>query len=463
MPWQEISPGRWQRPIGENERMIKWIGDRGHLHGQEHWSVTATGTLTFSRPLEQPDLVSRLRRAWASLRFTHPSIAATPNVDTLDYIVPDSTALGEWTKETFHVIRDPGSNVNNLIANIKPAPHVVGYYFLESSQMVLHTAHWRTDGVGAFQLLNTFFAAIAADEDPASIEWGNEFARLTPSIEDVLELPSEPSTEIKAAAADCLASFGKVPGSVGLPYRGDPTTRPGGTRGVRYSLSDLASTSVLAACKAQGLRLLSAIHASLAISNLELGMSNSNQSDGGRGHYTSTMRFNLRPYLGPPFDSPQYASALYTGGYFSSVPPGVSWHEAAAQYETLYANGLSRDFLLARREYAVKALGMMTRNSGSTLTRSEIDISSIDDAGNLVTPVHYCRVGPKEDTLELAVEDISLGVECLTRESYLFCWVFRGKITFHLVYNEVFYSSAFMERTLEALVRNLKTALEVED
>ncbi|KAJ2984006.1 hypothetical protein NUW58_g6153 [Xylaria curta] len=460
MPWQEISPGHWQRPIGENERMIKWIGDRGHLQGQEHWSITATGTLTFSHPLEQHDLVSRLRRAWAIFRFGHPSIAATSGVDTLDYVVPTPVTLEQWTEETFHVILDPDSKVSDLIANIRPTPYVVGYYFIESNQMVLHMAHWRTDGVGALQLLNAFFAAIAADTDHASVQWGTEPARLTPSIEDVLELPLEPTPEIKAATTDCLASFGKIPGSVGLPYQGDIATSPRGTRGVRYSFSELASASILAACKAQGLRLLSAIHASLAIINLKLGV---NQSIGDRGHYTSTMRFNLRPYLKSPFNSPQYASALYTGGFFSLVNPDVSWKEAAAQYEALYANGLSRYFLSARREYAIKALGMMTQNAGSTLIRSEIDISSIDDTENIVAQVHYGRAEPKGSRLELAVEDINIGVECLTRENYLFCWVFRGEIKFHLVYNEAFYSSIFMERTLEALVQNLQRALGIEN
>ncbi|KAI1314103.1 hypothetical protein F5Y03DRAFT_402335 [Xylaria venustula] len=463
MPWHEVSPRHWTRSIGENERMIKWIGDRGHIQGQEHWSITATGTLAFSCLPEQRDLVSRLRRAWASFRFAHPSIAATASIGTLDYVVPTSEALEEWNKETFRVILDPDSNVDDLVANLRPTPYVVGYYFLESNQMVLHMAHWRADGTGALQLLNAFFAAVAADEDHAAIQWGREITRLTPSIEDVLELPSEPTTEIKAAAAGCLASFSKVPGSVGLPYYGDITTKPRGTRGIRYSFSDSANASVLAACASKGLRLLSAIHASLAIVNLELGASSSNQSIGEQGHYTSTMRFNLRLYLKPPYNSPQYAAALYTGGFFSSLDPGASWQEAAAQYEALYANGLSREFLSARREYAIKALGMMAQNAASGPIRSEIDISYIDAVESLVSPAHYGSVGPKGGTLELAVEDISIGVECLTRESYLFCWAFRGKITFHLVYNEAFYSSIFMERALEALALNLKAALEIEE
>lgn len=462
MSWRQISPAHWQRLVGENERMIKWIGERGHPMGREQWSITAVATFAFSRHLDDDVSFSRLGRAWAILRFTHPSIAATASTNTLDYRVPDLAMLHDWIGDTLHVISDLDANASDLIAALKPSPNVNGYFLPHAEQFIIHIAHWRTDGFGALQLLNAFFEALAADLDPATTVWGEEPARLSPCIEEVLELPVEPTDEIRVATAECLATVTHVAGSVGLPYRGDNTTKPAGTRGARRSLSVAASASILAACEARGLKPLSAVHASLAATNFKFASGGSSASEPvGKRHYTSTMRFSLRPYLRAPFNTAQHASALYTGGYFAAVEADASWRENAEQYDGLYSASLSRRFLLARRQYATQALDGMIRSAGSGgPVRSEIDISSVDDAEKLVVPVHHCRNTDRDEgALELEVKDISLGVECLVRETYLFFWIYRGKIEFNLVYNEAFYDASYMETILDALENSLKSEL----
>nr|UOS85816.1 acetylase/deacetylase [Hypoxylon rubiginosum] len=453
MPWLEVSPSHWQRPLGENERMIKWIGDRAHAAGREHWSITVVGSFTLSGSLRDGKLEEKLRKAWMLLRFRHPSIASTAGADTVDYHVPDAKALEQWADETLNVISDSTTTAETLFASFKPSPYITGYFLPHTQQFVLHAAHWRTDGFGALQLLNAFFDALASNLDPAALPWGDEQARLVPSVEEVLELPEKATPEIQAATAGCLRSGALVAGSIGLPYGGDANTKPGGTHSVRRSLSESATASILAACDARNIRPLSAVHASLAAANYAGSASSAN----GTGHYTSTMRFSLRPYLREPFNSAQYASALYTGSYMAKVAPSNSWQENAAQYNELYAAGLSREFLIARRQFAIQVLEMLSRAGELGPPRSEVDISSVDDAEKLVSPVHH---GGK-DGGALEVNDVSLGLECLAKETYLFFWIFRGKIEFNLVYNEAFYDKASMEEVVDTTVEALKKGLQV--
>nr|QNC49730.1 Hfaza2B [Hypoxylon fragiforme] len=455
MSWSEIQPRHWQRPLGENERMIKWIGDRSHPAGREHWSITVIGTFTLWGSLKDSNILPKVRNAWKLLRFQHPSIASTAGTDVLDYLIPDHTALEQWASETLHVISDATITAGDLVPDLKPSPYVTGYFLPHTGEFVLHTAHWRTDGPGALQLLNAFFVALASDEDSATLAWGEEHVRLAPSIEEVLELPEKATPEIQAATAECLKSGALVAGSIGLPFRADPDIRPGRTNMIRRRLSEATSNAILARCKERGIKPLSAIHASLAAANF----AGSASSPDGTGHYTSTMRFSLRPYLRKPFDSAQYASALYTGSYMAKVAPDSSWEENATQYDKLYTAGLSREFLIARRQFALQVNGLLQRTGQLGPPRSEVDISSIEDGDKLVTQVHYFG-GGREGGLE--VLDFSLGLESTSKESYLVFWTYRGRVELNLVYNEAFYDQAVMVGILDTLEGSLRKALQVE-
>jgi hypothetical protein len=471
--------------------MIKWIGDRSHPTGREHWSVTAIGSFALRSDAGGTTELSptTLRKAWMLLRFQHPSIAATASDDTVDYLVPDPTALAQWADETMTVVSSPGVTANELVATMKPSPFATAFFLPHTQQVVLHTAHWRTDGHGILHLLNAFFDALASvlsagpDVDPAAaLAWGDEHARLAPAVEELLGVPDTPTPAIRAAAAESLATTALAAGSVGLPWE-RAAQQPGGTRGVRRSVPEPATRAVLAACKARGLRLRAAVHASLAAANFlgAAGESSQQQRTEGSGgacsYYTSTMRFSLRPYIPELSDgSPQHAAGLYTGGYFARVSSAQTWQEHAAQYEALYAAGLSSQFLLARRQYAVEALGRFQTVATSAgagagarpAPRSEVDISTVDDAEELVAPARRIvnvyqgsgEGGGGEGVLE--VRDVSLGVECLAQETYLFFWTFRGRIEFHLVYNDAFYEAADMAEILSVVERVLLKELYVE-
>lgn len=435
--------------------MIKWIGDQGHSAGKEQWSINATGTFIATAPggrLTSDELWRRVRKAWMCLRFQHPGIASTADEQNLEYHVPDPTILGNWADETLHRLSDAGTTVGDFCANLGYSPYAVGYFFAATGQFLIHTSHWRTDGQGAFGLLNAFFEALAADMDPYTLSWGEEVNRLPPSIEETLDIPKQPTDAIRQATADCLASGRHVVGSVGLPFQ---DSSPGGTRSLRRTLSQPLTELITKACQARGLRLVSAVHASLATANFA--------ESHGQGHYTSNIRFSLRPYLKAPYNGAEYSAALYTGSYMAKVEPGTLWQNIAAYYDRLYRDGLSPEFLIARRQFAVQALGMMQAGGPGGKrppSRSEIDISSVDEAQILIAPVIQ---GRGADGLKVEVMDVALGLECQAKECYLFFWVFRGRIELNLVYNEAFYEEKLMNRALNIVTSTLGKELRIDE
>ncbi|KXX81824.1 hypothetical protein MMYC01_201860 [Madurella mycetomatis] len=209
------------------------------------------------------------------------------------------------------------------------------------------------------------------------------------------------------------------------------------------------TAAVLDACRARNISLVSAVHASCAaLTRLEA------SPDHRHKHYTSTMRFSLRPHLPPPYRTADYAAALYTGGYMSRAEASQPWLATAQQYEHEYRTGITAEFLKCRRQYAIEVLRVLQQNPPPPDSpQSEVDISSVGDAEALVSPRHA-----HGDTV-LEVQDVSIGVETLTRQTYCFVWAFRGRLELGLVYNEAYYAPERAVRMVQTLRDILITEL----
>ena len=450
MPWSEIASGKYQRGIGENEAFIKLIGDPGHPSGREHWAINSIATFEPSESLAQEDLSTLFRNAWKNLRFQHPSIAARAIDDTtLEYAVPDSTALDQWAAKTFRVVED--SAADELIPSLKPSPYATLIFLPTSNEVLGRTAHWRTDGLGVLHLLDAFLTLVTSSSlpDPAGLAWGEEPARLAPAVEDAANIPLEPSPAQRVLARRYVETFYQAAGALGIPYKGTPSTLPRGTRSARLAFGTADTAAVICACKARGLSITAAVHASIAAANWALAA-----PDRKTRHYTSTVRFGLRLYLPERYRGQAYAAGLYTTGWMVTVEAGKHWEENAERYGTEYRSGLCEEYVEAHREYA-RGLGELIRNmpAGGDDPPSEVDISSIGVAEGFVERAK----GTKDRGLK--VQSVSVGVEILTRQCVCFVWTFREILNLNLVYNESFHDkedmSTFVRMVKEILMREL--------
>ena len=438
-----MSPGSFQRGIGENETFIKLVGDPGHAIGREHWAINSTASFKPLGSLSGEDLQPIFIKAWMTLRFHHPSIAAKAIDDkTLEYKVPDTMDLDQWANQTFSV--SSGNTVDEFISNMKPSSYATLTYFPLTNELLGHTAHWRTDGIGVLQLLDSFLGLVtnSNSSDPHALPWGQEIARLAPPVEEAANMPMQPSEAEKVLAEKYVKTFYQAAGAVGIPYDGELSTIPSGTRSSRLTVSIAETEMITKKCKEKAISVTSAIHASVAATNYTM----ASPADKGK-HYTSTVRFSLRPYLPEPYSTSQYASGLYTTGWMKTVPAAASWLENARAYNDDYRQRLTSEYIAAHREYAL-GLGNLIRNmpQGGD-PPSDVDISSIGIAENLIERVK----GTSARGLE--IQSVSVGVETLTRQCVCFVWTFRDQLNLNFVYNESFHGGTDAE-TFVKLVRH---------
>lgn len=452
MAWTKIESRRFQRPIGENERFIKAVGDRAHSEAREHWSITSYASFRFDEatPSAPREVVQLLRQAWKRLRFQHPSIASTANDNTLDYLVPTAEELEDWVDETFTVVHNADLRVNDVIASLKPSRYVTGHYLVHTSQVIIHLAHWRTDGHGAFQLLSAFFDAVVADAKAEYLPWGLEIHRLVPTVEEALNNPIVASPGIHAAAKAYLSTVAFTQGAVGVALQTDLSRAPSGTRSARLRFSRENTDAIAHACESNDISILSAVHASTAAATYHFAGTESKAKQ-----YTSTIRFSIRPYLPAPYDDAAVAAGIYTGGYMFQVPPSQSWIENARQYHHEYETGISSGFLKSRRQYARNVFAMMKAAPPPPATPpSEIDIS-FADAEKHVSEI-YTGLQRK-----IEVTEVGVGVETLTRQMYCFVWIFRGCLELSVVYNEAFYAESFAQHAMGVVATVLRRELGI--
>lgn len=454
MSWVEKSPGHWQRKLGENESMIKTIGDGGQKAGKDVWSIAVTALFTANLETSKP-LVQILRDGWRALRVHHPSIATTATTDSINYYVPHSDELEQWVNETF-VVLDGEESLSHVISNLTPRRYTTCYYLQKQGGIMLHLSHWRTDGIGAFHLVGAFFAGAAehaSSRNPLGLNWDHETSRLVPSVEDVLNLPIKPSEHIKRASNVYLETLANNKDALGVPSQlldsGDDGKAPRkGTRAVDLHLSESQTTQILASCVRIGIRIESAVHASVTAAAYAIAAPTSRHK-----HHSSTLRHSLRPHLPPPYDGAPGAAGIFTAGYVVRVPASNSWLENARHYESEYSNGATPDLLCSRRQYAVVMKGILAHMVPPNPPLSGLDVSWIPDADSLVSRTY------SNGRQSFKIQEIGIGVDVLSRHIYVFGWIFGGQLSLRLVCNGVYYGEDFtkkvLERVKESLILNL--------
>ncbi|OTA63678.1 hypothetical protein K449DRAFT_349278 [Hypoxylon sp. EC38] len=459
MTWQETNQkGVFSRPIGENETYIKLLGDAGLPLKREHWAINSAAAVVPTGSLVSVDLASHFRRAWAHLRFQHPSLAAevAPDNKNLIYTVPaDGAALDTWVSQTFNVATDANSSAD-VIPTFQPGPYAKLVYIPQSGELLGHTSHWRSDGLGVFLLLDALLALASRPSlpDPASLAWGIEVVRLAPAVEDAAAMPKESTPELKEHGAALVGTWAHAIGAIGIPYLGDADTLPAGTRSVTLTFSPATTEKITAACEARSVSVSAAVNASVAGANYALADAAARHK-----HYASTIHATLRPYLPEPYSTPAFAAGLYTTGWMTRVESGTLWEERLQIYEAEYQKKITRDFVNSHREYAIQIIELLSNmpKGGGDQPASDVDISNIDNVDKMIRQSY----GTPEAGLE--VKAVSIGVEILSRQAVTFMWIFRDQLNLSVVYNESFHSADQMGQVLGTVRTQLLEELGVQD
>jgi hypothetical protein len=456
-PWTDIAPTTFTRPLGENETFIQMVADSIPNPNGEHWAINASATVVLCKDFPNADFEARLRRAWCHLRFQHPSIAArlTPDQKSIVYEVPDLGGLDDWVGETLVVDAD-AANATEAGNRLRRSPYTRLIYVRKSGELLFRTNHWRSDGVGVFLLLNALLDLVIKNghPDPGSLLWGEEVVRLAPCVEDAASLQDPPTAEQTRIGKSVVESFISTAGGIGIPYLGDRATGPGCTVTAQEVLSVATTRSVVDTCKHHGISVASAVHASVAAANYALA-----ETEAAEQHYTSTVRFSLRPHLPAPYSGPSHASSIATTGWMDRVESGQSWMEHARHYSSIYRKGLSEGYVGAHRAYAAGLVELLGSLPADLPIQSDVDVSSM----GIIEDVMGVNQSYGERQTALEVTAVNLGVELSSRQGVCYVWTFRDRMSLSVVYNEAYHDREQMERFVGVVKERLLVGLGVQE
>lgn len=191
------------------------------------------------------------------------------------------------------------------------------------------------------------------------------------------------------------------------------------------------------------------MHASVAGANYAL----AETADREMKHYTSTVRFGLRPYLPEPYSTPAFAAGLYTTGWMKRVEAHQSWTESLQSYAEEYKKGITREFLDSHREYAAQLGDMIRSLKPVGPPPSDMDISSIGLVDKMVRSFYGTPLAGFE------VRAVGVGVEILSRQGTMFVWTFREHLNLSVNYNESLHSAEQMEDFVRTVRLELLTGM----
>ena len=442
MPWKEVSPGRFERAFSGLEDYYQAIGALGAPLNRENYSISSSAKFRINQRGE--DVAAALQHAWKAMRYRHPSIAAFPDGGMYVYKVPDAEALDSWMAETFITVSPPRTT-DDLLATFTPAKLAKLYYLPHTSEVMVHSSHWRIDGIGYLHLLHRFFEAVA---DSSLIEFGDEGKNLSPGLDEVMSIPEPWTEEAGQAGQNALMDYSKELPTIGMKTKAGQV--PGATQRCRMTLSPEETSAIIAGCKSNGFSVTSCVHAAIVCVAQQKGDSGIPATK-----YTSLFAWDFRKYCPPPYDGADHPVASYHSGFPGTIRPST-FLDNASQWQKIYSrNPTSKewgvfDWHAAYIRFGITSL-TQTPPPGSTVP-TDPSLSSLGDIGSLVK----AKYG---DTVE--VVDIWVGVETLTRQIATHIWTWEGRMSFSACFNENFYDADFVEEYLKNVKEELMKGLGI--
>lgn len=461
MPWEEVEKGRFERPLGHTERLLWLIGASTLAYGRDEWHLFVAATVrTGTAGLDDHRVLSGLRESWQRLRFDHPSIATTTDGFKLTYQVPDIQTLEQWSKETF-IVDAEAESVEDVFASVGPSSMAELHVLPASSQVILHTAHWRGDGRGIPQLfgclLKHFAAALNGSQgDRAHSPWGDEVGRLSISLEEAANMTEAASEADQTKAEQMSRRILKAEPALTIPYLGTKDTAPAKPRRELLMLNGSQTAAIVAACKRKSLSVTAAVHAAIACTNIIHATSGTRHKE-----YRSSIRRDLRTRLPAPHNGSLSVAALYTMASMISIPSTHTWEGYAASLSQEYQEGYPDEQFRLHGVFNHQLVKDIEKMAEEDTTAKEpacdVDISSLGLLEKLVRREY----GEGEGTI--IVRDLGISINTSSRQAGIFVWTFRDCLHLYITYNDAYHIRSAMKDFLQDVEEILMRELDVTE
>lgn len=476
LAWKETAPGTFTRPLDTIETFFKWLADQGVPLKREHWGVSLALRLSLPKSLPASEAEPYLRRAWLILSKQHPMLHARPQGNTVAIRPLDEE---DWLKESFFTHYGEAATVDSLFTSIEPASIVSCHWLPDQRDLILHGSHWRLDGIGSLKLADRFLTALCTVIRvgvAALLEsYGLDLTPLfTPSLDEISNAcPDEDSTppRVKKVADNLLQTVIKGAPSVGLPLTpGTEKAVPGPSSRVRVTLNKPTTAAVVAACKARGIRVTSAVHAAI------VQVVAAHPQHPLAKHYCITTAIDLRRRLpgGRCGDGPELAAGMFIspGLVFIQDPAaggGRAFDDIAREFDATYAADMSRLYDAGNGETVsvCEATAPFARRIVPLLQMPQPDGMPPQNAPHLSSIGVIERwlkreyVADGDQGSNITVDDVWLGGEMITPALCNHVWTWRDQMTLAGVFNTAYYEETFARQVMEDVKQNLLKGLQI--
>ncbi|OKL55513.1 hypothetical protein UA08_09252 [Talaromyces atroroseus] len=462
--WTQTAPGVYEANLDGAETVYRKTATVFAPLSREHWRLHTICRFNFGPDYIGPtDKETALRQAWKALRYEFPGMAVAPDGFKKIYKTPDAQTTQQWLDQTFFV--ETQRTADEIISEAVPLQEVPSLYYLPAtSEIIFFISHWRIDAMGSWMVTDRFFhhlAHPAADELPA-VPPSDEIDRISPSLEDAAGSPKVSTPEMDKVAAEHIAAHHRNAIQMGgMPYKGDGTTLPGSPQREALVFTTESTQRAIAACKARGITITAAIHAALAETVFAMGLPESREND-----YVTVMPVNLRNYLKAPYSGDGHALQTYAG----SITPRVARHATFAErtaylmeyYKTRYDAKLIEclrpiykyhaDALFKPRPASTTAANGEAPSAPPPRPPSGISINSL----GVVEKYFAGKYGDAVD-----VDTFTFGVSMITRQTMLYVWTWKGRLTLSSEYNSAYHEPEEVREVMLSIKRVLEKELEI--
>ncbi|KEF51655.1 uncharacterized protein A1O9_12290 [Exophiala aquamarina CBS 119918] len=456
MSWTEITPGRYQRPLGgaENGMIAAITGERQLVREPIRIHAFADFMLEEEDPA---DVIAAFRDAWKALRLLKsPDIATTYGDGHSHYKVPSVEELERWLQQTFRVAQG-GISAQVVVKEMQSLQEMLPVFYIVpqhseagfKASVILFISHWRTEAAGAFKMIShvlgyasDILSGTSTREALSRHLPGSEARLLNPTLEDIM-MPNKSTTpESKSRIQQLLEDYDSKLPPLDFPMQRDPSTIPSSVKLKLRRYKETTTSSLVNACKARGISVTAAVHSAYLEAVWQLA-----DNDKKSRNYASMMPAQVRTRLPP--------TSRYRDQGAWNASQMLMMSALAGQDFLTRALDLKRQYAIASQQtWLYEDMREMSEQLGAHPLALEASMPWFTSHGVLdqeMIPQSYGKL-KVESILVFADPVLGPGI-------VLGVWTFRGKMTVEVHWNTAFYRDDIMQSTLDIIDQTLSTEL----
>ena len=385
------------------------------------------------------DIESALRHAWKQLRFEQPHLASGIRGNSkFVYQVPaDDSAMEEWLRQTFIVQSTaPSANEACRSPSLKAVKIPTLTYIPKSSELMFRVDHCRTDGVGVMLFWHSYLTALTRPKKDQDIVFdGTESCRLPPprgkagEVKGLFPSPEQITSEQAEKLERFYAEYAKALPGIGPVRKAGTGVLPGPCGNEKIILPADMTGAIIKTCKENGVSVTSGVHAAILMGLVKY----ADPATSKESNYTTLTYANLRSYLPSPYNTSQYAVALYYACYaFTTRVPSMFW-DAVDAFETHYKSHVRNPETVELADHHGRHYVAVLQGSSRSNTDPSLSSWGIVE--------RYCQRSYGGDSVHVNVQDLKAAADIATGAfGLIIVYTFRGQL--HLTYN---FNEAFEE------------------